>query len=115
VEKKVRECEKLRKERRDLFEKKAGGFAESLASLSKNKNIRIKVDVQIEKLITLSGEAVHFVLEALSKFEKEASAFCGKAYEYFSYHTATNQQSNGASSNSPSLASYGRIYQNSIQ
>lgn len=81
MEKKVRECEKLRKERRDLFEKKAGGFAESLASLSKNKNIRIKVDVQIEKLITRSGEAVHFVLEALSKFEKEASAFCGKAYD----------------------------------
>jgi hypothetical protein len=43
----VRECEKLRKERRELFERKANSFAESLTSLRKNKNIRIKVDAQI--------------------------------------------------------------------
>jgi hypothetical protein len=73
-----------------------------LASLSKNKNIRIKVDTQIEKLITRSGEVVHFVLEALSKFEKEASALCGKAYEYHPYDKATSQQCSEASLSSQS-------------
>ncbi len=98
-----------------MFERKANSFAESLTSLSKNKNIRIKVDVQIEKLIIRSGEVVHFVLEALSKFEKEASAFCGKAYEYLSFNAVINQQYSEDSSNSPNLASYGKIYPNSTQ
>jgi hypothetical protein len=52
-----------------------------VTALSRNKNIRIKVDTQIEKLIAKSNEAIQFIMEALNRFEKESTAFCGKAYE----------------------------------
>lgn len=92
----MRECEKLRRERRELFERKASNFHEAVASLSRNKSIRIKVDAHLEKLATKSTETVQFVLEALANFQKESSALCGKAYEYPYFHAVTSQQLKGA-------------------
>ena len=67
-----------------------------MASLSRNKSIRIKVDAHLEKLAAKSTETIQFVLEALANFQKESSALCGKAYEYLCVHAVTSQLSKEA-------------------
>ena len=90
-------------------------FIETVSLLSKQKNIRIKVDNQIDKLIQKSNEAIHFTIEALSRYEKEANAFCGKAYEYHFIYSATSQQFRRDSFNCPNSDFYGAILHSSIR
>lgn len=90
-------------------------FNDAVTALSRSKNIRIKVDAQIEKLIGKSNETIQFIMEALNRFEKESSSFCGKAYEYEMVYLATSQLLKKGSLNSLSLDFYGIILASLIQ
>ena len=57
-------------------------FVDCLNHLTKDKNIRIKINKHLEILVDKSRECVDETAAALLKYQTESMAFCGKAYEY---------------------------------
>jgi hypothetical protein len=66
-----------------LFAQKTKKFMDCLAHLTKDKNIRIKINKHMEHLADRSRECVDETATALLKYQTESMAFCGKSYEYF--------------------------------
>jgi hypothetical protein len=78
----VHKSEKLRKERRLLFEKKITSLIETLETIKKNRHlIRIKINDHLINLATDMNQAVEDATTNIRQFDKEASVMCGKSYE----------------------------------
>lgn len=79
----------------------------AIAQLIQDKNIKLKINKQVELLVAQSKECTAETASALRLYKNESASICGKSYEYPSHHPATNPQSKKPSSNCLNWASSG--------
>jgi len=59
----------LRKERRELFEKRTNKYLNTLQQLLQDKNIRIKITSHLEKIVVRARDNVQEVQTALRRYK----------------------------------------------
>lgn len=76
--------EKLRKERRAMYDKKINAFVHVLEEIRKRKvTIKIKINDNLIRLTKETLAVIEDVVTNVRSFDKEAATLCGKAHEYF--------------------------------
>lgn len=69
IQKELQACEKLRRERRELFDRKTTRYLNTINQLTKDKNIRVKINAHMEALAKKSKENVSDVQAVLRKYQ----------------------------------------------
>ena len=69
IQKELQACEKLRRERRELFDRKTTKYLNTINQLTKDKNIRVKINAHMEALAKKSKENVSDVQAVLRKYQ----------------------------------------------